>query len=271
MLARVIIAIITLVLSVISLAGTHNNAKKDKDGNWISPVKKDKADTVLVVGATGQVGRLVVHQLVGLNQNVRVLVRSKAKAEKYLPPQAIVFEGDVTKPETLPAAFDGVDYVISTVGAGGAKKDPISNPETVDFQGVTYMVDASKAAGVKQFVLLSSMGVTQPDHFLNRMMHNVLQWKLKGENHLRESGVPYTIIRPGALSNTPGGKKQIIFIQGDPKRNGVIARADVARMIVNALVDNNAINKTVEIIWDKKSTNGQIDWAKAWAELKEDT
>lgn len=268
--------ILVLVMASTALAGGHTGATKDKDGKWVSPVKEtEKGDVIVVAGATGQVGRLIVNQLVGLSQNVRAVVRTEEKARKLLAPTATIIIGDVKKPETLKEAMKGADYVISAVGAGGAKKDPVNNPETVDYKGVVNLVDAAKAAGVKHVILLSSVGVTQPDHFLNKMMHNVLQWKLKGENYLRDSGLPYTIIRPGALSNEPGGKKPIKFVQGDPKgNNGVISRADVTRVIVNAMQDPNAINKTVEITWDKRwkknpELNGQIDWSAMWSSLEE--
>jgi len=268
--------LVLVSMSLTALAGGHVGATKDKDGKWVSPIKEnDKADVIVVAGATGQVGRLIVSQLVGLSQNVRAVVRNEEKAKTLLPPTTAIFVGDVTNPDTLKDAIKGADYVISAIGAGGAKKDPVNNPETVDYKGVVNLVDVSKAAGVKHLILLSSVGVTQPDHFLNKMMHNVLQWKLKGEDYLRQSSIPYTIIRPGALSNEPGGKKPIKFVQGDPKgNNGVISRADVTRVIINALQDPNAINKTVEITWDKKwkknpELNGQIDWAEMWESLEE--
>lgn len=267
----ILLTVFSLVFTATALAGAHMDAKKDKDGKWVAPGKGDaKSDVILVVGATGQAGSLITTQLVGMGQNVRVLVRSAEKAKAILPPGVTIFIGDVTNPASLQPAIQGADYVISAVGAGGSKWDPISNPESVDYKGIVSLVDIAKANQVKQFVLLSSMGVTQPDHFLNKMMHNVLQWKLKGEDYLRASGLPYTIVRPGGLSKAPGGKQQIQFMQGDPKVTGWIPRADVAQVIINAIGNTAATNKTFEIISDKKSKDGQINWPAVWSGLKTD-
>jgi uncharacterized protein YbjT (DUF2867 family) len=59
-------------------------------------------------------------------------------------------------------------------------------------------IDAAKVAGVKQVVLVSSMGGTDPNHPLNKLGDgNILQWKRKAEQYLIASGIPYTIIHPG--------------------------------------------------------------------------
>ena len=266
------VTVIAVATSFGVMAGGHTTAKKDKDGKWVSPGEGNASgDVILVVGATGKSGVLIVNQLVGLGQEVRALVRSEQKGKDRLPPQVKLFVGDVTKPNTLPAAFDGANVLITTIGAGGAKWDPVNNPETVDFKGTVALVEAAQKAGVKHIVQVSSMGVTQPDHFLNKMMNNMLNWKIKGENAIRSSGIAYTIIRPGGLATAPAGRKQIQFIQGDPKGLiGFISRSDVARVVVNSLQDANSHNKTVEIIWDQKSTSGQINWADVWTGLKTD-
>lgn len=69
----------------------------------------------------------------------------------------------------------------------------------VDWLGQKLQIDAAKTAGVKQVILISSMGGTDPNHFLNTMGDggNILQWKRKAEQYLMASGVPYTIIHPG--------------------------------------------------------------------------
>jgi len=84
-------------------------------------------------------------------------------------------EGDVREPETIAAALKGATYVISSIGS--SRSDPSNGPEAVDFGGVKNLAEASAAAGIKQFVLVSSSGVTQEDHFLNKVMDNVLIWK----------------------------------------------------------------------------------------------
>ena len=77
--------------------------------------------SVLVVGATGSVGQLVVEEAIRLGCSVRALVRNSGKAHK-LPRAARVVVGDVTRPETLTDAVDGVDAVVFTLGSDGAGK-----------------------------------------------------------------------------------------------------------------------------------------------------
>jgi uncharacterized protein YbjT (DUF2867 family) len=88
--------------------------------------------TVLVVGATGALGRLVVEEAIGQGHSVRALVRSAAKARR-IPSTAQVVQGEVTRPETLTAAVDGTGAIVFTLGSDGAGK---AGAENVDYGGV---------------------------------------------------------------------------------------------------------------------------------------
>ena len=159
------------------------------------------------------------------------------------------------------------DYVICTIGS--TQSFGANSPEYVDYGGVKNLVDAAKEAGVEHFTLISSMGVTQPDHFLNKVRGNVLLWKYLGEEHLRRSGVSYSVIRPGGLSNFPGGISVINLKQGDaPDAQGLITREDVALVAVESLSNPGAENKTFEVV------NGDVvpgdDWRGRLALLESD-
>jgi uncharacterized protein YbjT (DUF2867 family) len=70
----------------------------------------------------------------------------------------------------------------------------------VDWEGQKLQIDAAKKAGVRKVVLISSMGGTDPHHFLNEIGGgNILQWKRKAEEYLIASGLTYTILHPGEL------------------------------------------------------------------------
>jgi uncharacterized protein YbjT (DUF2867 family) len=233
--------------------------------------RMDKApQTVLVAGATGQTGQLVVKQLQKEGYRVHALVRDADKARTQLGPDVTYLTGDVKDPSTLTAATAGVDAVISSIGARG--KDGPDRPEMVDYQGVRNLVDAARAAGVRQFVMVSSRGATQVDHPLNRMFGNVLVWKLKGEDYLRASGVPYTVIRPGGLLNEPGGRGDIAFEQGDRRFGGsalTIPREDVAIVCVQALKHPQARFRTFEV--HRVEGSPVTDWGTKFASLSPDT
>lgn len=223
--------------------------------------------TVLVAGATGQTGSLIVSELLANGYEVRALVRDKAKARLTLSDKVELFQADIKDPATLAAAFAGADAVISAVGARGAKGP--DRPEMIDYQGVKNLVDAAVANRSRHFVLVSSRSVTQVDDPLNKMFGNVLLWKLKGEDALRASGVPYTIVRPGGLVNAAGGDKDITLEQGDAATGQTtITRADVARICVQALHYPEARNRTFEA---GEGTGPPVtDWRAKFAALKPD-
>ena len=207
-----------------------------------------EGELVLVAGATGRTGSEIVRELQASGYNVRAFVRDIDKAREKLGDDVELAQGDVREPDSIAAALDGVDALISAIGAG--RGDPSNGPEFVDYGGVRNLAAAATAANLRQMVLVSSGGVTQEDHILNKMFDNVLLWKFKGEEALRGSGVPYTIVRPGGLTNAPGREVEVLFMQGD-KDSGAIPRVDVARVCVAALGSEAALNKTFEIISGK--------------------
>jgi uncharacterized protein YbjT (DUF2867 family) len=205
-----------------------------------------KEGMVLVAGATGRTGRLVVGTLLENGYHVRAFVRDVERAKKLLGPKVECVKGDVREIESIRPALKGVTHMISAIGAGPGG-DPKNGPEFVDYGGVKNLSDAASAAKLDHFVLISSMGVTHEDHYLNKMFNNVLKWKLKGEQVLRKSGVAYTIVRPGGLTDGEGGQNEVVLKQGD-KGEGSITRSDVSRVCVAALEIPAARNKTFEVV-----------------------
>lgn len=227
---------------------------------------RSDAGTVLVVGATGQTGRLLVTDLQAAGYRVRAFVRDAEAARSEFGDDVALAVGDVKDPAGVAAAMQGVDAVISAIGARGASGP--DRPETIDYQGVRNLAEAAAEAGVGHFVLLSSMGVTHEDHPLNKMFGDVLRWKGRGEQALRDSGVPYTIIRPGGLVNEPGGQGRIVLAQGDERRQAVIPRADVATVCVAALQTGASLGKTMEVY--REDGAPVADWPAAFAALAPD-
>ena len=115
----------------------------------------DSPGTVLVVGATGSIGRLVVAEAISQGYATRALVRDPNKG-RQLPADAQLVVGDVTRPDTLAAAVDGVDAVVLTLGSDGAGK---AGAETVDYGGVRNILAAVGTRPVR-VALMTSIGVT---------------------------------------------------------------------------------------------------------------
>lgn len=227
------------------------------------PARAD--DLVLVAGATGGTGQQVVRELAAAGYRVRALVRDADAARAVLGDQVEYAVGDARQRPTLDAAMAGVRFLVTTIGA--TRKDPANGPQFVDYEGVRNLAEAAAAAKLSQHVLVSSSGVTRKDHVLNRLFDNVLVWKGKGEDAVRGSGVPWTIVRPGGLTNQPGGQSGIRLEQGDAG-TGFIPRADVARICVAALESPAARNRTFEAY--SAATAPDVDWDAAFGRLAAD-
>ena len=198
--------------------------------------------TVLVVGATGGIGRLVVREAVSQGFSVRALARNPRKAAEVLPPGVDVVEGDLTRPETLGPAVDGADAVIFTHGANGGEE-----AQAVDYDGVRNVLQALRGRRVR-VVLMTAIGLTNRTAF-----GTLVDWKRRSERLLRASGLPYTIVRPGWFDYNEPGQDRELALQGDRRRTGTpedggIARAQIAEVLVKALTSGEALGKTLELI-----------------------
>jgi len=146
---------------------------------------------ILVAGGTGFVGAGIVRELVRRGKKVAVLSR-QPDPERF-PGLDVEFRtGDVTKPETLAAAMQGIEAV---VGTQQFPNSPVENPgkgytfEKVDAEGTENLVRAAKAAGVQRYVYLSGAGASPEGRHWFRA-------KWRAETAVKESGLAYTILRP---------------------------------------------------------------------------
>lgn len=223
--------------------------------------------TVLVTGAGGRTGKILFEKLKKRSDKfaARGLVRTEeGKADRG---GEGVFIGDVTKPESITPAFEGIDALVITTSAVPKMKpgfDPSKggrpefyfedkcSPEEVDWIGQKTQIDAAKAAGAKHIVLVGSMGGQNPNHMLNLLgSGKILIWKRKAEEYLSQSGVSYTIIRAGGLQDKEGGVREILtgkddeYLTSDTKS---ITRADVAELAFQALSIEESKNKAFDVV-----------------------
>lgn len=212
---------------------------------------------VLVAGSTGQTGRNIVRQLVQKNISVRALVRNLEQAKTILPPEAELVVGDVLKPESLKTAMADCNVLLCATGASPSL-DP-TGPYQVDFQGTKNLVDIAKQSAIEHFVLVSSLCVSKFFHPLN-LFWLVLYWKKQAEQYIQQSGLTYTIVRPGGLKNEDNADR-IIMSSADSLFEGSIPRPKVAEVCVEALSEPEAKNKIVEIVATSEAE------AKSWSQL----
>ena len=131
-----------------------------------------------------------------------------------------------------------IDKVIFAAGSGGKKVVEI------DQEGAKKMIDASQNNTVKKFVMLSSIGADQPEKASD--LKDYLRAKHHADEYLKQSKVPYAIVRPGALTNDGGNQK--IEIGTSLNKSGSISREDVAQVLTRMLHDDAAQNTSFEIL-----------------------
>jgi uncharacterized protein YbjT (DUF2867 family) len=214
--------------------------------------------TVLIVGATRSIGRLVVAEAIAQGYTTRALVRDPSKG-RQLPANAQLVVGDVTRPDTLAAAVDGVNAVVLTLGSDGAGK---VGAETVDYGGVRNILAAVGTRPVR-IALMTSIGITNRTGAYNRSTQ-AHDWKRRSERLVRASGHPYTIVRPGWFDYNAPDQQRLTLLQGDTRQagdssDGVITRRQIAQVLVASLASDAANRKTFELVAEHGPAPEELD------------
>lgn len=192
---------------------------------------------VLVAGANGITGRNIVNLLKNSTVYEPVAMVRQEEQKKYFENQGIkAVLADLEK--DLNHAVINIDKVVFAAGSKGG------NVTAVDQEGAKKLTDAAKQAGVQKFVMLSSMGADNPEQSVN--LQDYLKAKQNADDYLLKSGLNYSIIRPGQLTNGEGAGK--VQLERKIKTRGSISRDDVAETIVEVLDNSVRKNKVFELI-----------------------
>ncbi len=149
---------------------------------------------ILIVGASGHVGGLIVQRLLAQGMSLRLMSRHPETLAKWSKEGVEIVQGDVRDPHSLDAACQGVTQVVTTAHAGESTRS--NTPLEVDLLGNRALIAAAKRAGVEHFVFTSTHSA-QPDSPLD-----LFRFKYRSEEELRASGMAYTILRPTHLMDT---------------------------------------------------------------------
>jgi uncharacterized protein YbjT (DUF2867 family) len=203
--------------------------------------------TILVIGATGSIGSLVVEEALRQGYSVRALVRSPEKARR-LPQKAEAAIGDLTRPDTLDAAVKDIDAIVFTHGSDGGRK---VGSETVDYGGVRNVL-AALGSRKARIALMTAIGVTNRTGSYNRSTESH-DWKRRAERLVRTSG-----------DYNKADEHKLVFLQGDTRQagnssDGVIARRQIAEVLVKSLTSDQALRKTFELVATKGSAQEDLD------------
>ncbi|BDW94072.1 NAD dependent epimerase/dehydratase [Flagellimonas marinaquae] len=192
-------------------------------------------EKILVAGATGTTGEKII-KLLKSNEKYQpiAMVRNEDQRTRFESQGIETVMGDLAK--DVSKTTKEIDKVIFAAGSKG--KDVVN----VDQEGAKRLIDAAKKERVNKFVMLSSMGVDNPRGDLKEY----LQAKQNADQYLDISGLTFTIVRPGSLTNNEGIGK--IKLANKLQEHGTIPRWDVARTLVQSLDDQIAKNQAFEIL-----------------------
>ena len=233
----------------------------------LTPSGPTATELVLVAGASGRTGGHVLKELEKSGYAVRPLTRNSERAQRRLGHSWSWVAVDVRDANTVAESMRGIDYVVCAIGA--REWSGPNSPEFVDFGGVRNLVDAARDAGVKHFVLISS-AAAGPHRKRSQMeqMGEVRYWKTRGEQHLKASGLSYTIIGPGGLINEPSSGDGLRLLRRRDYTGGMVAIGDVAMLVVDALKNPDAAGKTFAAI--RANDLSRSEWRSMLAELPAD-
>jgi uncharacterized protein YbjT (DUF2867 family) len=197
---------------------------------------------ILVAGGHGQVALRLLRILADQGHRARGLIRKPEQAADLEAAGAVPVLGDLEHDPSLEPYVRGADAVVFAAGAG-----PGSGParkRTVDLGGAVKLVDAARDTGVRRYVMISSIGAQDPGSASGDMVP-YLAAKAEADRYLTASGLDWTIVRPGGLTDRPGtGLVRVSTELGD---RGSVPRDDVAAVLAACLTAPATIGVTFEL------------------------
>ena len=205
---------------------------------------------IFVLGATGGTGRLIVRDAVANGHSVVALVRSTARADL---PGADLIKGDARDEGTLGRALNDSDAVVSALGTGMGFREV--SLLTVATQA---LVTAMKRTGVRRLVCISALGVGDSRRhggfvfdrlFQPLLLSHAYKDKERQEAAIRASSLDWVVVRPAQLTNDPARGSVRAATDLASVNGGKIARADVAKFVVEQLTSDIWLRRTPVLMW----------------------
>ena len=193
---------------------------------------------VVVAGGHGQIGLRLLRLLAERGHRARGLIRNPDHARDLEEVGAEAVVCDIEALDDISECCEGADAVVFAAGAG-----PGSGPErkrTVDYGGAVKLMNA----GIPRYVMVSAISAGRPDEW-SEQMRPYYEAKAGADERLMESGLDYTIVRPGGLTDDPG--TGLVKVGTDLER-GEIPREDVAATLVAVLETPSTVGKTFELV-----------------------
>jgi uncharacterized protein YbjT (DUF2867 family) len=199
--------------------------------------------TVAIAGGHGKIALLLGQLLAARGDTARGLIRNPDQEGDL---RAVGIEPvicDLESESDIESAVRGADAVVFAAGAGPGSGD--ARKKTVDLGGAVKLVEAAKAEGISRYLIVSSMGADKAPEDGSEGFGAYLQAKFEADEAVRASGLDYTIVRPGGLTDDPGTGLVTVAEHLD---RGQIPRADVAAVFAACLEEPATIGKSFDLI-----------------------
>ncbi len=200
---------------------------------------------VVIAGGHGQIALHLEEKLSSRGDKAVGIVRNPdhvADLEKR-GAEAVVLDLEQAGVDEVAAVVKGADAVV--FAAGGGPKSGVARKETVDKGAAILLADAAERAGVRRYLMVSSMGTDQADPTSDDVFQIYLRAKAAADEDLRARDIDWTIIQPGRLTDDPGTGQVSLDPTAEPRE---IPRADVAHALTAALDEPATIRKQFTLL-----------------------
>ncbi len=199
---------------------------------------------VVIAGGHGQIALLLERMLAERGDQPVGLVRNPDHVAdlEQVGAEAVVLDLEHASVGELAEVLDGADAVV--FAAGGGPNSGAARKETVDKNAAVLLAEAAEQAGVRRYLMVSSMGTEQADPDSDDIFQVYLRAKQAADDDLRRRDLDWTVVRPGRLTDAEGSHQ----IQVGTLERGEIPRADVAATLLAALHTPETIGKTFDVL-----------------------
>jgi uncharacterized protein YbjT (DUF2867 family) len=197
---------------------------------------------IAIAGGHGQIALLLGKLLAERGDIVWGLIRNPDHEDDLHAAGVEPVLCDLEADGDVAAAVRGADAAVFAAGAGPGSG--AARKASMDLGGAVRLIDAAKAEGVRRYVMVSSMGAADPPPAGGDAFGEYLRAKTEADRQLISSGLEYTIVRPGMLTNDPATG---LVTVGERLERAEISRADVAAVLAACLDSRHSIDRTFEV------------------------
>jgi uncharacterized protein YbjT (DUF2867 family) len=194
---------------------------------------------VVIAGGHGKIALHLERLLADAGHRVSALIRKRDHDSDVREAGAEPVLCDLEQEDDLSHYVQGADAVVFAAGAGPGSG--LERKRTVDLGGAVKLIEGARRAGVPRYLMISSIGAEDPGA-ASEQMRPYLEAKAEADRQLADSGLDWTIVRPGRLTDEPGTGR--VRLSEDMSVRGSIPREDVARVLAASLGNDATIGKT---------------------------